>query len=286
MQVSDIKPSDIEDFIYSFRQTNPDLKATTLVRYRQFLGVVFKQLYIDGDILTNPIDRVAQPKDTTKKFEITPWTLEECNKAFECLNNYHNQNVKTAVYLGIFSGLRRGEICGLKWENIDFDKNILTISETRYKIGGKVVDDTPKSQNSFRTITMQSQLSTVLKETYFKQSIITLKNGKNIARKTKPIYVICNYNTLEPISPTTLCKHFDTFIEKNKLRKIRFHDLRHTCGTLLCQAELPIKDISNYLGHGSIRTTENFYIHYKNPLNQKASEAMQNLFDTQQGKSP
>lgn len=119
----------------------------------------------DEFISNNPAKRVDKlPLSESNKFAGSPYTLEECKTIFAALENYRNRNVRIAFYLGIFLGLRRGEMIALKWENVDMEKGYIKVVENRVKVGSKIIMKSPKSKTSNRKIAFDSTLQALFQE--------------------------------------------------------------------------------------------------------------------------
>lgn len=269
-KLNNIKPSDIREYLIYLKE-NSTMKANTINKDRQFLLSAFERARKDGIVQTNPVEMVDKLNEKTdEKFTHKFLTVQQCTDILSLLEEYHNINVKSTFYLGVFAGLRRGEMVGLKWENIDFDKNIMAITNNRVKVGGQVIETTPKSANSNRVLPLPPQLAEYLQKVKEYQN---KRFGKDFCK-----YVMTNPETGQPLCPTSLQKPFKGFLTKYNIPDIRVHDLRHTCATLLLTNSTDIKTISVYLGHQSTGITEKIYLHNEEYLREKASNSMAEIF--------
>jgi integrase len=174
-----------------------------------------------------------------------------------------------------FYGLRRSEVLGLKWDAIDFENNTITIKHivTSTTIDGKqtlVAADRAKTKSSLRTLPLLEGIKEELIAHREKQQRNKKLCGKSYNRKYED-YVFVN-----PIGdiykPDTITANFKNILKANDMRIIRFHDLRHSCASLMFANDVPMKMIQEWLGHSDIGTTSNTYSHseYKSKLRSAA----------------
>lgn len=169
-----------------------------------------------------------------------------------------NTTIRLEVIIAAVYGLRREEVLGLKWDCIDFIGKTITIKHTvqRFKINGKtqfVVKDKTKSQSSYRTLPLFDFIEDLLKE--YKTMYTEYKKIFGNTYCTKYKDYVCLMPNGELMKPGYLSHTFSKLLEDNELKRIRLHDLRHSCATLLVQNKVPIKDIQIWLGHSNIQTT-------------------------------
>lgn len=164
--------------------------------------------------------------------------------------------IEVPVMLTIFYGFRRSEVCGLRWQSIDFETNLIHVEHTI--IDGKGVDAT-KSDTSNRYLPMNKEISTYLKSVRKKQ----LENKLFYGDAYIDSGYVCTYANGDYIKPDYLTRAFARLLDKNgdKLKKVRFHDLRHSSATMLLSLGFSLKDIQAWLGHSDIATTQ-IYAHF------------------------
>lgn len=172
--------------------------------------------------------------------------------------------------LGVFYGLRRGEIVGLKWEAIDFEANTITIEHTVTvaTIDGKrvvVEADTTKSKSSYRTLPLVPQFRAKLLAMREEQQYYKKLCGKSYNKK-QGVYIYVD-QLGNRIKPDYLTRQFPEFMVEHDFRKMRFHDLRHSCASLLLACGVPLKQIQEWLGHSDFAITANTYAHLELTLN-------------------
>lgn len=219
-------------------------------KYVADIVVVFKSMskYITRIYgFNNPIANVILPKPIKSELNIFSEIQQHqlCNYLTNNLNN-----TSLCILLSLYTGLRVGEICGLKWSDINFDKSILTVNRTVQRIHSensykstKLLIDTPKSKTSQRSIPIPAFLIDILKK--FK--------GCNEE------YVLSG--NMKVTEPRTLQYRFKTILKKADLPSINYHSLRHMFATNCIKAGFDIKTLSEILGHTSAETTLNRYVH-------------------------
>ena len=142
-------------------------------------------------------------------------------------------------------GLRRGEIAGLRWENVNFETKTISIFENRVVVGRTIVAGTPKSQRSRRVLPMPDEVFDVLQD----------------ARdRIESEYVACD-DQGNVMHPNLLTFRWGRMLDKLKIERVRLHDARHSCGSLMHLRGVPIAIIAAWLGHASSAFTMNTYIH-------------------------
>jgi integrase len=155
--------------------------------------------------------------------------------------------------------LRRSELCGLKWSDIDFDAGTLTIARARVEVVGTpiIVENEPKTQASRRTLPLDEGLLSVLRRASARYAQEKLKLG---AAHADSGYVACN-EAGEPYTPGALTHRWYKIAKAAGVRQIRLHDARHSCGTALHLRGVPLAVIAKWLGHADASITARIYAH-------------------------
>jgi len=216
------------------------------------LSQIFKQLVKDGKVVRNIVEDVDRVPDTPKKFAThTPAQVEQVLRTIRGDRNRH------AGHLALY-GLRRGEIGGLRWTNVDFEARTLTIGPTCISVDGKAVEqDDAKSEDSERTLPIPDTLRVELKAARKRQAKEELALG---AAYRADGYVACN-EVGEPYHPDTLSKMWTKAVAAAGVPCIRLHDARHTCGTTMHLQGVPAAVIAAWLGHADVAFTMRTYVH-------------------------
>lgn len=180
----------------------------------------------------------------------------------------------TLLYLAIRTGMRRGELLGLRWKDIDFDKAMIYVRQTLLYTPEKgLYFKPPKTKKSRRNIDITAEVLEVLRQHKKKQAQNKLLLGQAYEDYN---LVFCQANG-RPIHPDTPSSWFPNFLESIGLPKLNFHCLRHTHASLLLKAGVDIKVISERLGHSSIRITYDIYSHLMPGMQSEAAQKLEDL---------
>ena len=196
--------------------------------------------------------------DVENKPKITRYnpTVYSVNKVIKLLDCVRKTDMEVPVALAGVMGLRRGEILGLKWSNINFDNNTLSIKQQLVYTKNAVIETTPKTENSRRTIVLPNSIIVILKRHKKDQDKIKKLLGTDYVDHD---YVNCREDG-QPFHPSGFSSKFAQLLRKVGMPHIRFHDLRHSAATnMLLDSSIPIKIVSIILGHNDIRTTLQIY---------------------------
>ena len=182
--------------------------------------------------------------------------------------------LEVPVTLAVFLGLRREEVVSLRWQAVDFEKKTVVINHTTVLTRREVTNvDNTKNETSNRTLPLTDQLISFLKEVRRRQ----LKNQMRLGKDYKKSDYICVRENGERLRPDFISEKWTKFLEENNLRKIRFHDLRHTCASLQINNGCSLKDVQDWLGHADITTTANIYRHISMDRKTKMSEGLSEI---------
>lgn len=255
----DITPRDISEF-YAFKAKSGRadgkggaLSHTTMRSVSSLLRSILQQAVIEGLLIRNPADGI--PLQTkSKEREYVFLNKDEANallKAFE------GDLIHELVFVTLYYGLRRSEVLGLRWQDIDFEKNTLTIQHTVVKNLTITAKNSTKTSASNATFVLIPRVKDVL---------LKLKEKQDGYREVfRECYHESDYVfTLEDgtlIRPDSLTRHFEKILKKNGLKSMRFHDLRHSTASMLFDLGWDIKAIQTWLRHADIETTGNIYTH-------------------------
>lgn len=189
------------------------------------------------------------------------------------LNALNDEPLKyrVIVLLAIDSGLRLGELMGLKWADIDFENFTLSVTKSNQALSGKgIFTKSPKNQSSVRKIALSENIIELLCDYQQKQT-----EEKNLLAEKwiGEDWLFTQWNGL-PMFPYTPSHWFNKFLKRHKLPHISFHDLRHLSATLLISFGVPLKNVSSRLGHADIRTTANIYSAALQSVDRQAANQM------------
>jgi len=258
LRLVDLTPKMIQDY-YTYEMKHNGVSANTVKHRHANIHRALRYAFKTGLIDVNPADRVDLPKKDV--FETEPYNEKEMMQLFEAVKD---TPLELIVILTAFYGLRREEVLGLKWNAIDFDKRTITIKNvvTEAFLDGKcqlIEKNRTKTKSSFRTLPLVPQIESLLRHAKAQQEEYRELCGD--CYKTEYLDYV-NVNPMgDLIKPGYVSQQFPYFLKKAGLRKIRFHDLRHSCATLMYAKGVQLKDMQLWLGHSDISTTSNIYTH-------------------------
>ncbi|HPY84592.1 MAG TPA: site-specific integrase [Ruminococcus flavefaciens] len=233
--------------------------ANTIKHYHANIHKALKYAVKIGLISCNESEKTDRPK--LDKYEATFYNSKELERLFSV---FRGDRMEVVVLIAAYYGLRRSEIIGLRWDAIDFDNNTITIHSKAYNVyeGGKLVvkfANKLKTKASHRTLPLIPYIADVLRAKKEQDEYLStvLKSGYNHEYED----YICTDELGRLITPNYVTDHFANVIKKYKLKKIRFHDLRHSCASLLLANGVPMKAIQEWLGHSTFHVTADFYSH-------------------------
>lgn len=227
-------------------------------------------------LTTNPIrDITNTPK--VPKYRAKIYTKDEI---VQLLNTSNGTDLECPIALAALCGLRRGEVLGLLWDDIDFTNSSLSISRQLIATDTGYEFDTPKSETSIRNISLPSTVVSILENQKTKYE--TLK--KMLKNEFKDNNLVYSNNDGTPINPKNFSKMFAYFLKKNKLKHIRFHDLRHSYASLMLVSGNSLKVTSELLGHSTISLTADTYTHVISDLKKEAANKIDNILNPSHNK--
>ncbi|WP_432047099.1 site-specific integrase [Streptomyces asiaticus] len=188
------------------------------------------------------------------KREIEPLTVEEGRRLLAAARG---NRLWAAYELAVRIGLRRGEVLGLRWKDVDLADGTVTIRQTLQRVGGELLIAAPKTQRSARRVALPTECVTALRARRAQQQGDRLAAGDKWKDNGSDLVFTTKHGT--PIEPRNLNRAFTLLCEKAGVRLVRFHDLRHTCASLLHEQGADARMIMEVLGHSSIRVTMDIY---------------------------
>ena len=259
IRLKELTAQDIQDF-YDVQLSR--VKPNTVIHYHAIIRLALCYAHKMGYIKNNPIEQVEKTKKN--RFIGTYYTLDEVNKLISLTKG---TKLEIAVIFACFYGLRRSECVGLRWLAFDFENNIFHINHTAIltTVNGKrtlVTKDSAKTDASIRVLPLSLDVKKQLLEIKCIQENNKKRYNKNYNNQWSDYLMVTENGDL--ISPDYITGAFRRLIKKNKMRYIRFHDLRHTCASLLLnngKGKIAMKDIQEWLGHSDYKTTANIYAH-------------------------
>lgn len=269
VSLCEVTALDIESF-YEYCFNNLNLKGSTVQHFHANIHKAMKYAVRHDLIEANPMDKVDRPK--AANFVGGFYSLDEIEHLFDAVRG---DPVEFPVLMAAFYGLRRSEVLGLQWQSIDFESNTIRIAHktVQFSFEGKaqiVSKDRMKNKTSCRSLPLVPQFRALLLQMRERQ-----ENCRELCGNS---YVDSGYvyvNDLgQQYKPNYVTQHFKILLKKHGLREIRYHDLRHTCASMLLKNGVSMKDIQEWLGHSDYSTTANTYTHLETSSKQQSAFKM------------
>ena len=275
LTVKNVTPKHIQDY-YQYEMNEKGLSPNTVIHRHANIRKALQYAFKVGLITANPADRIERPKKN--KFVGSVYSASELETLFAIVKS---KKIELAVILGSFYGLRRSEIVGLKWSAVDFERKTLTIKHTvtEVSLDGKtttVEKDCTKTKSSYRTLPLVAPFEELLHRLKGEQALHQKVCGKSYCKDYLD-YIYVN-EIGQRIKPNYITQHFAIVLKNNGLKKIRFHDLRHSCASLLYANKVSLKEIQEWLGHSDISTTSNIYTHLDFSSKVASAEAIMGVY--------
>ena len=253
------------------------------------MGTMFRSAVMNDLIPKHPMDGVRYTKPVRAVDDIKYLTVEEQKKFLEVAKRSHNYHQYALI---LETGLRTGEVIGLTWDAIDWEKRTLTVNKTlefRHK-QQEWRAGPPKTKNSYRTIPLTNRAYEILQEARTKWengkksstlkkvlTYIDLRTGKQ-ATLVMADLVFINYRTGEPAKNSSYDTHLYKLCDEAGIKRFCMHALRHTYATRAIESGMQPKVLQKLLGHGSIKTTMDRYVHVTDESMNKAVQQFETLF--------
>lgn len=264
--VSELDVSDLNRF-YQF-ESREGLSGKTIREHHANIKQALDYAVELKLIQTNPADVAKLPKK--ERYQASFLSLEETQSLLQSVKGC---TLEVPVYLAVHFGLRRSEALGLKWSAIDFKNKLLRIDHTTVLIGSRMTDvNKTKTETSKRVLPLSNELLAYLKSVRRRQAENRMLYGADY--DVSGLDFVCVRDDGKRIKPSYVSQSFNKFLKRNNLRHIRYHDLRHSCASLLISMGYQLKDVQDWLGHADISTTANIYGHVDISRKQEMSSGL------------
>ena len=269
LSLTTLKPFHIEAFYQE--QYKQELSSNTILRYHSIIHKALNDAVRKELIILNPATIVKRPSKV--KYVTVPYSASEITQLFKAISGHR---LEVLIKLTAFYGLRRSEILGLRWKSINFDNNTLMINHTFQQVieNGKmrnVARDKVKRDSSYRTLPIPDTIRTIL---------IKYRNERYAKELPSPETYLFLDRKGDAIKPDYVTNTFSKILRENGFRHIRFHDLRHSSAGILISNRVPLIEVQQWLGHSTINTTADLYIHLEYVVKERSSLVMsQQLFE-------
>ena len=260
---------DIQQY-YTWLMGEKELSPNTVIKHHNLLTNTLNAAERQEYITKNPMRAVSPPKKRQREAKF--YTPEQLGIL---LDKAVGTRLELPVYICAYLGLRRGELCGLRWSDVDLEHKTITIENTRTQAGKKEIEKGTKTASSTRTLYLPDTLCDMLKA--------AKENQQACRAEYKNAYDDNDYVVVmedgKPFRPNYLSELFGKFLADNDLPKIVLHELRHTFASLSNQAGIPAYNIGKALGHSTPATTQKIYTHLLDQTHTQAVEGVAAIAD-------
>jgi integrase len=270
VKVAALSPDKVTKFVDELRTTPRGQRGEGLsIRSSQMAVGVLKSAcawaVVNELVSRNPVQGVRRPK--LQRQPMASWTTEQ---ARDFLDSTSDDRLSFAWWLLLSRGLRRGELCGLRNDDVDLDSCVLRINRTRVTTAGEVIDSTPKTESGRRSVPLDPSLVALLRRHKARQAAEKLAAGE--AYDDRGFLVADELGV--PYNPNDVSRAFNALVKASGLPRIRLHDTRHTAASLMLASGTPVKVVSDLLGHASPTITLATYAHVLPNMAEQAGAAL------------
>ena len=249
VRLADLSPELINGY-YQWLAREKGLSPNTIRKHHVLLHTALKSAFRQGVIPANPVQRATPPPATAVEVAYyTPARLARLLRAVK------GDPLEVPVRLACFLGLRRGEILGLRWRDVDLHSGQLSVRWVRTTVGSRVVEKPPKTSGSCRTLSIAAL-----------DDLLELLRGLHDLRRREGApcspddFLLLGPDGLPP-RPSAMSAALAAFVQEHSLPPITFHGLRHTFASMANSARVPMYQISRAMGHASPNITQRIYTH-------------------------
>lgn len=239
----------------------------TMALTHRVLSMALTHAVRAGLITRNPAegarDDLPRPERSSRP---EMWTPEQLSRFLEATEA---QRLYPFWVLAVTTGMRRGELCGLRWEDVDFEQLSLTVKRARVMVHGAPTDTSPKTAAGLRRLGLDNTTVVLLREQQRRQSAEQLACAPGLWQGDGHVFTD---EVGRPVNPEFVTKQFTRAVRRAGLPPIRLHDIRHWHATAMLRAKVDVKVIADRLGHSSTRITQDIYQHPVKELDRAAAE--------------
>lgn len=266
LKLTNLKPLHIQKLFNDLSKTG--LSSSSCAAYYRALNTALNMAVKWQIISNNPCSSINSPKENNKKMNVL--TQNEVNYL---LGQIKDRPIYPVVLLAVSCGLRRGEILGLQWANIDFINSTLYIENNLTQSSSKIELGETKTSTGKRAVALPNSVLKELKEIRKQQKENKLMLGQDYEDND----YVCTWPDGKIFRPDYITKAFPKLLKEFDLPQVRFHDLRHTHATLLLRQGIHPKVVQERLGHSNISITLDTYSHILPDMQKEAADKIDGI---------
>lgn len=243
------------------------LSPSSLRSIKNIVNQTLNEAVKNGLLSANPCNYVVLPRKEQHRANF--YTASQLQTLFEVIKG---DPLEPLVKITALYGLRRSELLGIQWDSIDFENELLTVKHTVSKVTKIVAKDKTKNASSRRSFPLTLEAKAIFEQARREETENRAVFGKSYNDNT---YVF-KWPDGRPISPDYVSSHFRVLLKNNGLPHIRFHELRHSCASLLLNSGFTLKDVQEWMGHSDVKMTANIYGHLDAARKQNLADKLSN----------
>ena len=228
------------------------LSPKSIRMHKNILHQTLNEAVKNGLITSNPCQLLDLP--SVPRYEAGFYTCEQLKALLQAAKG---DPLYPLIQIAILYGLRRSELLGLKWDSIDFVQKTLTVRHTVSKVTKAVAKDKTKTASSYRSFPLTEEAALIFRQLKAEEN----RNRRLMGAAYQENDYLFKWPDGRPFPPDYVSHHFSRLLKNHDLHHIRFHELRHSCASLLLNSGFTLKDVQEWLGHSDISVTGNIYGH-------------------------
>lgn len=241
------------------------LSPSSIRRHKNIVHQTLAEAVKNGLLPSNPCQYVELPKSV--RYESHYYTAKQLNELFEAIQD---EPLCPLLKITAIYGLRRSEVLGLKWDSINFDAGTVTIRHTVSVVTKTVEKDKTKNSSSYRSFPLTEEAQHIFQMAKAAED----ENRRLFGRQYKENSYVFKWDDGRPYRPDYITAKFSDLLKQHGLPHIRFHELRHSCASLLINEGFGLKDVQDWMGHADIKMTANIYGHLDVARKQSMAEKL------------
>ncbi|MGO3680335.1 tyrosine-type recombinase/integrase [Brevibacterium aurantiacum] len=275
LELRKVARADVSGFIEDMRDEGRG--ATTIRRIHATLSSAFADAVSNGQMPDNPCNSVTLPK--VSKSRVNVWGQDEATKFLEAAQGHR---LGTLFEVAILTGMRRGELCGLRWQDVDLVDRTITVNTQLVQVGKSVVENSAKTEAGARVVALSDRLVGALMEWKIRQDG-EREEWAEAYEDSGRVFTYENGTQLRPGYPSSALK---TLLAKHDLPPLKFHGLRHQFASILLESDVPLALVSKMMGHSTTAITSDLYGHMVKGTAHRVADAASAWFEPRVQDSP